>query len=233
MVTTQLANLRAVHALQSHPVPPRLSVAIHTTTVPVPERRPDYVSTSDWEAAQQMVESRRREFVAGRRCATQALAGLGCVDRTVTRQADRSPSWPPGTTGSISHSHGLCWAAAGQSTDYRAVGIDIEQIRDLSSDVQSVILTARDLHHAQELRARVGDYPWELIMFSAKESTYKVWQPLTGRWLGYQDAHVEVFPDACQFEVSILDRPPPDLAILSGSYSHFDHFVCTSIAPNA
>ena len=28
------------------------------------------------------------------------------------------------------------------------------------------------------------------MLFCAKEATYKAWEPLTGRWLGFEDAHI-------------------------------------------
>ena len=31
---------------------------------------------------------------------------------------------------------------------------------------------------------------WDRLLFCAKEATYKAWEPLTGRWLGFEDAHI-------------------------------------------
>ena len=33
-------------------------------------------------------------------------------------------------------------------------------------------------------------------MFCAKESVYKAWFPMTGRWLGFEDATLTVEPNA-------------------------------------
>ena len=43
-------------------------------------------------------------------------------------------------------------------------------------------------------RHEIGSLPaglhWDRILFCAKEATYKAWFPLTGRWLGFEDAHI-------------------------------------------
>ena len=33
---------------------------------------------------------------------------------------------------------------------------------------------------------------WDRLLFSAKESVYKAWFPLTGRWLGHQDVDLSI-----------------------------------------
>lgn len=36
---------------------------------------------------------------------------------------------------------------------------------------------------------------WDRLLFSAKESVYKAWFPLTGKWLGFEDADIELHQD--------------------------------------
>lgn len=230
MPSAQLARLDTIDALKSHRLPPRIRTSVKAATQDVLDVPTDFLSDQDLQACANMVQTRRLEFLTGRLCAAEALTGVDHPHIRVGRQPDRSPRWPNGTVGSISHSHGLCWAAAALTSDYRALGIDLELIRCLTPEVRSVILTNQDLAHVAQLRERDPHCPWELIMFSAKESTYKVWQPLTSRWLGYQDAHITILPERGEFTVSILDRPPPDLSTLCGTYSHYADFVCSSIA---
>ena len=49
---------------------------------------------------------------------------------------------------------------------------------------------------------------WEHLLFSAKESVYKAWFPLTGAWLGFSDALVTLHPDGA-FDVRFLVEVPP------------------------
>ena len=54
---------------------------------------------------------------------------------------------------------------------------------------------------------------WDRLLFSAKESVYKTWFPLTGRWLGFEHADVTITPDGT-FTARLLTelteaQPPP------------------------
>ena len=40
---------------------------------------------------------------------------------------------------------------------------------------------------------------WDRVLFSAKESIYKAWFPLTGRWLGFEEASLSIDPAAGTF----------------------------------
>lgn len=55
------------------------------------------------------------------------------------------------------------------------------------------------------LAALTRTYPgaqWGRILFSAKESIYKAWYPLTGRWLGFEDVRLMLHP-AGNFEAKL------------------------------
>jgi 4'-phosphopantetheinyl transferase EntD len=51
---------------------------------------------------------------------------------------------------------------------------------------------------------------WDHLLFSAKESVYKAWFPLTGAWLGFTDALLGLRPDGT-FSVRFL-VPVPETA---------------------
>jgi 4'-phosphopantetheinyl transferase EntD len=46
--------------------------------------------------------------------------------------------------------------------------------------------------------ARLADHDpavaWDRLLFSAKESVYKTWFPLTGGWLGFEECRIELDP---------------------------------------
>ncbi len=50
--------------------------------------------------------------------------------------------------------------------------------------------------HAQlaGLAGTAAGLSWDRLLFSAKESVYKAWYPLTGRWLGFDEATVTIGP---------------------------------------
>ena len=54
------------------------------------------------------VEKRRAEFGTARVCARRALAQLGFPPMPLVPNKDRSPVWPQGVVGSITHTRGYC-----------------------------------------------------------------------------------------------------------------------------
>ena len=71
---------------------------------------------------------RQAEYLAGRYCAMEGLKALGSNKLIVPTNKDRSPGWPDGYIGSITHSNGLALAAVGKSQQFRAIGVDAEEI---------------------------------------------------------------------------------------------------------
>jgi 4'-phosphopantetheinyl transferase EntD len=49
---------------------------------------------------------------------------------------------------------------------------------------------------------------WDRLLFSAKESVYKAWFPLAGRWLGFADAVITLTPAAGIFSARLLVNGP-------------------------
>ena len=45
---------------------------------------------------------------------------------------------------------------------------------------------------------------WDRLLFCAKEAVYKAWFPLTGRWLGFEQAEITVEPEAGTFRADLL-----------------------------
>jgi 4'-phosphopantetheinyl transferase EntD len=157
------------------------------------------------------VPKRRAEFEQGRTCARRALRRLGIEGWALLPGPKREPRWPPGVTGAITHTHGYVAAAVARRPVGWSLGIDAEQRAPLHDGVADLICTGRERRWCS---ARAGDgVPWEAVVFSAKESVFKAWFPLTGRWLDYLDADIELDPDGGTFRVlalrSAAGRPAP------------------------
>jgi 4'-phosphopantetheinyl transferase EntD len=92
---------------------------------------------------------RLRELRTGRDYAKRALSEFGFDNVQLPIGADRSPVWPRGAIGSITHTGGPtknhCAVAVGLSAEIRAIGIDIEPDVPLHPDVWTTILTADEL----------------------------------------------------------------------------------------
>ncbi|MDG4793427.1 4'-phosphopantetheinyl transferase superfamily protein [Micromonospora sp. WMMD1082] len=168
------------------------------------------------------VASRRRDFTAGRVCARRAMAALGLPPVAVPAAADRSPVWPAGTVGTITHTRDYCAAAVAHRDELRSVGMDAEGHKELSAGVRRLICLPEE--EAQCARLPPGIF-WPTVIFSAKETVYKVWHPIVGSWLDFHDALVHLDPDAGTFTARIApariaaasDAHPP--ALVTGRFA--------------
>jgi 4'-phosphopantetheinyl transferase EntD len=175
-------------------------------------------------------DKRRREFTAGRECARIALGKLGVVPVPILIGERGAPRWPPGIVGSITHCDGYRAAAVAYADDVAAIGMDAEPDDPLPRGVLDVISLPAE---RARLAALAGEGPavcWDRLLFSAKESVYKAWFPLTGRWLGFEDADVTIAPGGT-FTARLLAEPqPPCTASFAGRWLASGGLILTAIA---
>lgn len=156
---------------------------------PVSEADDGWVSVD----CRSMWPKRRREFIAGRICASRALEQIGasCVG-CLGRTADGLPAWPVGWVGCISHSASWAVAAVAKDCGSTVLGIDIQKLFDAQTEADVRPLVASDV----ELRILGGklDIPRALtLIFSAKETLYKALFPKQ-----------RTFQDFCAAELTAL-----------------------------
>jgi 4'-phosphopantetheinyl transferase EntD len=142
---------------------------------------------------------RRREFVTARRCAREALATLGFAPVALRTGERREPLWPDGVVGAITHCAGYRAAAVARAGEIHGLGIDAETHKQLPPGVREMVVAEGDEALLRDLAARRPDVHWDRVLFSAKESIYKAWFPLTGRWLGFEEASLSIDPAAGTF----------------------------------
>jgi len=185
--------------------------------------------------AQSMGPARRREFAAGRGCARRAIAELGTPGGPVLRGLRRAPAFPPGVVGSITHTNGFCAAAVARADAFAGIGLDAERDEALSERAAARICGRIELEALRTLLGRKAEH-WAAVVFSAKETLYKAYFPLTGFFIGFRDAAIALFPeadDAGRFEAKLLRRDAPDAAgqrRFAGRYAADGTRVITGIA---
>ena len=179
------------------------------------------------------VAKRRNEFVTVRHCARLAMGRLGVADAPILKGEKGEPQWPDGLVGSLTHCEGYRGAVVGRSTAVRSVGIDAEPHDVLPNGVLDAISLPVE---RGEIAALPSGLHWDRILFCAKEATYKAWFPLTGRWLGFEDAHITFEADgpaAGSFVSRILIDPAarsgPPLTELAGRWSVGGGLALTAI----
>ncbi|MGA2058558.1 MAG: 4'-phosphopantetheinyl transferase superfamily protein [Bradyrhizobium sp.] len=180
------------------------------------------------------VEGRRREFVTARRCAREALAELGHAPAAIRSGPKREPQWPAGVVGSITHTAGFRAAAVAPRSIFASLGIDSEQNGPLPNGIEESITVAGEPEMLAALDSAFPETQWSRLLFSAKESIYKAWYPLTSRWLGFEDARLTIDP-AGTFAAQLLidgartDGGPP-LTELRGRFLVAQGLIATAVA---
>ena len=168
---------------------------------------------------------RQTEFAGGRACARRALERLGLAARAIGRGAEGQPLWPDGIVGAISHAGGVCVAAVGRSAEVAGIGVDIEVDGPESSQLTHRICSSNELAAIGKLGVR----PEELsrVVFSAKETLYKLQFPLTGQALGIRRVEVILSPNTFVATFG-RDLPAPILgAVVHGRWQRSAGLVWT------
>ena len=149
---------------------------------------------------------RRREFVTARRCARQALAVLGHRPAPIPRGRRGEPRWPDGVVGSITHCAGYRAAAVATAAPGGpvAIGIDAEPDEPLPDDVTGLVLMAEERAMLDRLAGTGPAVSWDRLLFSAKESVFKAWWPLTRRELDFDEAVLRIDPAGSTFTARLL-----------------------------
>ena len=172
------------------------------------------------------ITRRRDEFIAGRRCARVALARIGIEPCALMPDEDRSPQWPVGVVGSISHTAGLCCAVAAHTDTIACMGVDIEATTRIS---QRVI---ERVSHPLEADFVRGDRARGSLIFSAKEAFFKAQFPRWRARPGFGDLAFRMEPESCQLKpLEITDHWPPELRFAAVNmqfrYAFLDDYVLT------
>ncbi|PVZ05807.1 4'-phosphopantetheinyl transferase family protein [Actinomycetospora cinnamomea] len=184
-------------------------------------------------AVARAVASRRAEFTTARTCARAALRRLGATPSAIPVGDKRAPVWPAGVVGAITHCAGFRAAAVAWRDQVRAVGLDAEPHGPLPDGVLDAVSDAGERAELDRLAGDRPDVRWDKLLFSAKESVYKAWFPLTGRWLGFEDAELVPALDGTFHAALRVPGPRVDgeeIAAFDGRWVVRDGLVITAIA---
>jgi len=179
-----------------------------------PSAHDDPLHPAEAELTIGMGPARRAQFAAGRACAQRAMRELGVPCGPVLRGLRRAPRFPDGVIGSITHTGDFFMAAVARSASFAGVGIDAERNRPLSERAAARICAPHELAALRALPGRSAEH-WAAIVFSAKESLYKAYFPVTGFFIGFRDAEVALFPeadDAGRFAAKLVRADAPEAA---------------------
>lgn len=140
------------------------------------------------------VPNRQAEFAAGRAAARAALDALGLPAAAVPVGASRAPCWPPGITGSITHTDGVALAVLAPAKQCAGLGLDAEPDAPFPDDLLPSVTRPEE---RRWLAGRPDPARAARLMFCAKEAAYKCQFPQSQSLIGF---------DAIQIAIDIPNR---------------------------
>lgn len=174
------------------------------------------------------VDVRKAEFGDARWCARQALKELHREsDNPILRGEKGMPLWPASVSGSLTHTDGFRAAVVAPRLLVRSMGLDAEPANPLPDGVADSIARESELSQLDRLRSSGIDCA-DRLLFCAKEATYKAWFPLTRRWLGFEQAEIDLRDDG-SFVSYLLVRPTP-VPFIEGRWEITDGYIIAATA---
>lgn len=179
---------------------------------------------------------RQAEYLASRWLAREVFSRYGIQDFILSNAANRSPQWPDGYTGSLSHSGGQIFLLT--DPQGRLCGNDVEQI--MSSTVAAEITPLLVSPQEQQLLAALPAAPCQVatLVFTLKESLYKALWPRVRCELDFLQAEV-VAIDFQRGNATLQLTETLDRHWQAGDSLHFRFTLCDkrafswSVLPNA
>jgi 4'-phosphopantetheinyl transferase EntD len=147
------------------------------------------------EQVERAVESRQKQYTAGRILARRAWGEIGVGPLPLLNDERRVPIWPEGLVGSITHTRGWCAAAVARAADVTGLGVDVEAASPLEHGLWERVCRPEE-------RAFLDAQPaaerglLAKVVFSAKESIYKALYPRIRTFLDFQGMSVQLAAQA-------------------------------------
>ena len=166
-------------------------------------------------ALQTAVTKRKAEHLASRWLAQQTLAQLGMPDFVLRNAPDRSPIWPAGLRGSLSHTRNRAVIAVTRET--LCVGVDVEQLMAEETADETAELLMQPAERALLARQPLPFAQAATLLFSLKESVYKALWPQLHQPMDFLQAqlvdvdlkHQQATLHLCQDFTSSFTRATP------------------------
>lgn len=182
---------------------------VHVLTAAVAQNAVALLTAREAAAVSDVAPKRRREFATARALAREGLERFFDIRGfDLLNAEDRSPIWPSGIAGSISHSDSRAWVALVDSA-CGTVGIDGEDRDALKPELWHLTLRDEEQAWLETLDPSILGRR-ALVLFCAKEALYKAQYPHTAAYMGYQALRVELVGAGalrCTFQESIGPFP--------------------------
>ena len=185
-----------------------------------------FLSPAERTYLENVSQNRKREFIAGRFCAHEAMVLANVSPEHIQIGGKGEPIWPSNIVGSITHSHGYAAAAVARKSDIVSLGLDAEIDEPLSSRVLRRISNVQEQEWVENVGGTLVQHPGK-VLFSAKEATYKAWYPITQEWLGFKEVLINFHDQGNTFTVHIQKNGP--IREMHGKYTISKDVIVTAI----
>ncbi len=130
------------------------------------------------------VLKRQQDFATGRWCVKQLFKELNINSTAILSGTAGEPIWPKQICGSISHTTEAYCAAIAYKKSFISIGIDIEQRNRIISDD-----AIQHFMNPNEMKNNTNQ-EYAKIIFSAKESVFKLLYPIIRKKFYFQDVSI-------------------------------------------
>lgn len=185
----------------------------------------ELITEREAELVARAVDKRKHEFATARVLARAAMERIGRKDVELLNAEDRSPIWPEGITGSISHCDTRAVVAVGQRERVGTVGVDIEHRDELKRELWKSVLLKSEIRALESSFSNESRSRMALTIFSAKEALYKAQYPWSTKFMSFHELEVCVLPNhsapgtgelVCTFQNGV--DPFPEGYVARGRY---------------
>jgi len=194
---------------------------VHVAIAPIANHEAD-IFPEEMASQSGTTFKRLTEFSSGRNLVHALQEEAGLSRRPILRNSDRSPVWPNGCKGSISHSAQLAAATLTRNPAITGIGIDIEALTELNERLRARLFTPTEMRRFSRLEPAL-EHP-DVLTFSAKEAVYKAIYPIAGLMIEFKEVEISIDQDHKQFSATYLpdtDATTSRNLILNSGHGYF------------
>jgi 4'-phosphopantetheinyl transferase EntD len=191
----------------------RVAMAWADPRAPMPRLIGDEV-----RALEQVTATRAREFAAGRLAARRAMEMLGHIGRPVLQGDDLAPVWPPGLTGSITHSDRDSLAVVTDDPEILALGLALDPVTPLDPACWPICCTMTEMQWLASLGPSQRGHFARLIE-NAKTAVFKAHHERHAEALDFQQINLRIDLSSGRFEATICSERTKAEPSIAGSFA--------------
>jgi 4'-phosphopantetheinyl transferase EntD len=189
--------------VRAHPFGVVAGVRLPPEKAPVPESVVARLLDDEQRVARGLDGFRAQEWVGARLAWHEAAKAFGLGPNALLSGDERQPLAPTGVSVSLTHKRDLAIALVGHSVD-GALGVDLEGEGRARTRIAERVLRPEELAVVQG-QPEARQWLEVMVRFAVKEAIYKAVHPTLRRYVGFEEARVEVDLSAVRTSDEVVD----------------------------